>query len=227
MQFQSLCSSLPLQFCKIRRTLLLPQSLSARYLQSTTVNTGQQSFYDELGIHPQSTSREIKEAFYNLSKDYHPDRNVDNPQALKKFQTISEAYEVLGNPEKRIKYDKGVLGRSSSVAERERATHRFQGEQFYGARGNLKIHRKNNVDRNLDAWVKENSSENFQRLQDQKRYRGRIGYSDSRLTGLSGKSMADKQRMATHSHGNSGTDKSLLLIGVLVLILYALVRIVF
>ena len=224
MQLQSVCFSL--QFC--RRSLLLPQSLgSARCLQSSAVNTSQHSFYDDIGVHPQSTTREIKEAFYNLSKDHHPDRNVDNPEALKKFQIISEAYEVLGNPEKRIKYDKGVLGRSSSVAERERATHRFQGEQFYGARANLKIHRRNDVDRNLDAWVKENSSENFQRMQDQKRYKGQTGYRDSRLTGLSGKSMADKQRMATYSQGNSGTDRSLLTIGVLLLILYALVRIVF
>ena len=222
MQLQSLC--FPLQFC--RRTFLLPPSLKARCLQSTAnINTNRQSFYDDLGVHPQSTSREIKEAFYNLSKDHHPDRNVDNPDALKKFQTISEAYEVLGNPEKRIKYDRGVLGRSSSVAERERATHRFQGEQFYGARANLKIHRKNDVDRNLDAWVKENSSENFQRLQDQKKYKGTVR--DSRLTGLAGKSMADKQRMATYSQGNSGTDRSLFTIGVIVLIIYALVKIVF
>ena len=221
MQLQSVCFSL--QFC--RRTLLLPPSLSVRCLQSRNVNTSQNSFYDDLGVHPQSTAREIKEAFYNLSKDHHPDRNVDNPEALKKFQIISEAYEVLGNPEKRIKYDKGVLGRTSSVAERERATHRFQGEQFYGARANLKIHRKNDVDRNLDAWVKENSSENFQRLQAQKLYKGQTGYRDSRLTGLKGKSMADKQRMATYSHGNSGTDRSLFSFGVLVLILYGVVRI--
>ena len=221
MQLQSLCFSL--QFC--RRTLLLPQRLSVRALQSNSGKAKHHSFYDDLGVHPQSTAREIKEAFYNLSKHHHPDRNVDNPEALKKFQIISEAYEVLGNPEKRIKYDKGVLGRTSSVAERERATHRFQGEQFYGARANLKIHRKNDTDRNLDAWVKENSSENFQRMQDQKRYRGHIR--DSRLTGLSGKSMADKQRMATYSQGNSGTDRSLFFVGVFVLILFALVKIVF
>lgn len=43
----------------------------------------------------QSTSREVKEAFYKLSKRYHPDTNADNDEALKKFQSISEAYEVL------------------------------------------------------------------------------------------------------------------------------------
>ena len=138
--------SLSLLLC--RRSLPATSS-TVRHILTSTVRP--RSFYDELGVHPQSTSREIKEAFYKLSKDHHPDRNVDNPEALKKFQVISEAYEILGNPDKRIKYDKGVLGRTSSVAERERATHKFQGEQFYGARANLKIHRQKDLDRNLDA----------------------------------------------------------------------------
>ena len=213
---QQIC--LRLQHCR-RRSLLL-QTFTARHLLTSPARL--QSFYDDLGVHPQSTAREIKEAFYKQSKEHHPDRNVDNPEALKKFQLISEAYEVLSNPDKRIKYDKGVLGRSSSVAEMERASHRFQGEQFYGARGNLKIHRRKDVDRNLDAWVKENSSENFQRLQDQKRFRGQSGYRDNRLSGLTGKSMADKQRAATS--GNSSTDRGLFVIGIFVLLLYAVLR---
>ncbi|XP_023341522.1 protein tumorous imaginal discs, mitochondrial isoform X3 [Eurytemora carolleeae] len=94
----------------------------------------EETFYDKLEIHPQSTSREVKEAFYKLSKRYHPDTNADNDEALKKFQSMSEAYEVLSNPAQRAKYDKGVLGRSSSVAEREQASHSFDKEVFYGAR---------------------------------------------------------------------------------------------
>ena len=219
---QQICFSL--QLC---RTSLSPVSslltITARHLVTST--TTLRSFYDDLGVHPQSTAREIKEAFYKQSKEHHPDRNVDNPDALKKFQIISEAYEILGNTEKRIKYDKGVLGRTSSVAETERASHRFQGEQFYGARASLKIHRQRDSDRNLDAWVKENSSENFQRLQDQKRFRGQSKYRDNRLEGLTGKSMADKQRAATA--GNSGTDRGLFLVGLFVLVLYAVFRSIF
>ena len=59
------------------------------------------SYYDELGVHPRASSKEIKTAFYKLSKQFHPDMNVDNPAALQRFQAVSESYEVLSNPEKR------------------------------------------------------------------------------------------------------------------------------
>ena len=106
------------------------------------------SFYDELGVHPGASSREIKAAFYRKSKDCHPDMNQDNPEALAQFQTISEAYNTLSNPRMRMKYDKGVLKRSSSVAEREMSDHQFQNEIFYDSRG---AEGKNKRSRELDV----------------------------------------------------------------------------
>ena len=110
---------------KVGQQLLFVRSLA------TPPSSSSPSYYEELGLHPQASAREIKSAFYALSKEHHPDRNIENAEALKKFQAISEAYEVLSNPATRTNYDKGVLGRSSSVAERERASHRFEGEAFY------------------------------------------------------------------------------------------------
>ena len=167
------------------------------------------SYYDDLGVHPQSTSREIKEAFYKLSKEYHPDRNIDNQEALKKFQSISEAYELLSNPSKRIQYDKGVLGRNSSVAEREAASHKFEGENFYGSRGNMKIHRQMDTSRNLDAWVNENKTESFQAHQTQKQRTKLVGSRDARFHGMIGKSAFDKQKYAQAGHANKDTDGKL------------------
>merc|ERR1712130_634248 len=115
------------------------QLLSVRNLATPPTSS---SYYEELGLHPQASAREIKNAFYALSKQHHPDRNVENAEALKKFQAISEAYEVLSNPATRTKYDKGVLGRASSVAERERASHRFDGEAFYEAKAAEKFEYK-------------------------------------------------------------------------------------
>ena len=194
---------------------------------SSTVTSQQNSFYDDLGIHPQSTAREIKEAFYKLSKEYHPDKNVDNAEALKKFQSISEAYELLSNPAKRIKYDKGVLGRNSSVAESEAASHRFEGEQFYGSRGSLKIHRQIDSNRNLDAWVNEQKSESFQAHQIQKQRTRVVGTRDARFHGMVGKSAFDKQKYAQNAGANRQTDSKLFFsVGTIVLI-FMIMRVMF
>lgn len=66
-------------------------------------------YYATLGVTPNSTQADIKAAYYKLSMIYHPDKNVDNDDAVKKFRAITEAYEVLGNFRLRKLYDKGVV----------------------------------------------------------------------------------------------------------------------
>ncbi|CAJ0599381.1 unnamed protein product [Cylicocyclus nassatus] len=62
--------------------------------------------YAVLGVKPSASLKEIKAAFYKLSKEYHPDRNRDNQEeAAAKFHQVSEAYEVLGSDERRRAYD--------------------------------------------------------------------------------------------------------------------------
>lgn len=62
-------------------------------------------YYKELGLAKGATEDEIKKAFRSLARKYHPDANPDDPTAEEKFKKISEAYEVLGDPTKRAKYD--------------------------------------------------------------------------------------------------------------------------
>ena len=58
-----------------------------------------------LGIDKSASQDDIKKAFKKLARKYHPDLNPDDPNAKQRFQEINEANEVLGDPEKRKKYD--------------------------------------------------------------------------------------------------------------------------
>ena len=62
-------------------------------------------YYQTLGVKKNATEKEIKSAFRKLAREHHPDMNPDNPQAEARFKEVNEAYEVLGDPEKRKKYD--------------------------------------------------------------------------------------------------------------------------
>ena len=62
-------------------------------------------FYKILDVKRSATEKEIKKAFKKMSLMYHPDKNKDDDSALKKFQDVSAAYEVLGDQDKRRKYD--------------------------------------------------------------------------------------------------------------------------
>jgi len=62
-------------------------------------------YYSTLGVAKTATEKEIKGAFRKLARKHHPDVNPGDPSAEKKFKEINEANEVLGDPDKRKKYD--------------------------------------------------------------------------------------------------------------------------
>ncbi len=71
-------------------------------------------YYEILGVSKTASKDEIKSAYRKLAIKYHPDKNPDNKEAEDKFKECTEAYEILGDPEKRSLYDKyghaGVKG---------------------------------------------------------------------------------------------------------------------
>ena len=61
--------------------------------------------YDILNLQPTATQDEIKKAYKKAALKWHPDKNKDRPEAAEKFKEVSQAYEVLSDPEKRKTYD--------------------------------------------------------------------------------------------------------------------------
>ncbi len=62
-------------------------------------------YYATLGVSKRATEKELKQAFRKLARKHHPDVNPSDKSAESKFKEINEAYEVLGDPAKRKKYD--------------------------------------------------------------------------------------------------------------------------
>ncbi|XP_055611350.1 dnaJ homolog subfamily C member 30, mitochondrial [Uranotaenia lowii] len=133
----------------------------------------QSSHYDALGITPNSTQNDIKQAYYKLSKLYHPDRNEGSESAAEKFRAITEAYEVLGNYRLRKLYDKGILhtaGRQysqpsavSKEPEEDDAQTRFYKKRMTrthvpDASGRTPIY-------DFDEWARNHYGSNFERRQ--------------------------------------------------------------
>jgi DnaJ-class molecular chaperone len=91
-------------------------------------------YYAVLGVPKGAAEKDIKSAYRKLARKWHPDANPDNPKAAEeKFKEISEAYEVLGDPEKRRKYD--ALGsdwqRAARQAEQQRQYRTRYDEETY------------------------------------------------------------------------------------------------
>jgi len=83
------------------------------------------NFYNVLKIKPEATQAEVKEAYYTLSKQYHPDLASGNEQL---FKAIGEAYATLGNVEKRREYDESMF-----LSERSRQTRQYPYNQPPGS----------------------------------------------------------------------------------------------
>ncbi len=72
-------------------------------------------YYTVLGVGRDAEDAELKKAYRNLARQFHPDKNPGNPAAEARFKEVSEAYAVLSDPDKRAQYDRfGSVGASPS-----------------------------------------------------------------------------------------------------------------
>ncbi|KAA0200846.1 Chaperone protein DnaJ [Fasciolopsis buskii] len=85
-----------------RMVLQSPFFPSCRRLKTNSVI---KDYYAVLHVTPTASHKEIKKAFFELSKKYHPDISGDDPQSRTKFVELTEAFSVLSKPESRQEYD--------------------------------------------------------------------------------------------------------------------------
>jgi DnaJ-class molecular chaperone len=80
--------------------------------------------YDTLGVAKTATPDDIKNAYRNLAKKFHPDLNPGNKRAEAKFKEINAAYELLGTPEMKAKYDSGEIDNQGQQAHAQQGPSR-------------------------------------------------------------------------------------------------------
>jgi DnaJ-class molecular chaperone len=103
-----------------------------------------QDLYAILGVNRNATNDEIRRAYRKLAKDLHPDTNKD-PKAEEKFKAVSAAFAIIGNPDKRKRYDAGEIDATGQErtnpfyndfsAARSRSYRGSEGEHFGGFGG--------------------------------------------------------------------------------------------
>ena len=94
-------------------------------------------YYKTLGVASNASGKDIKKAYYQLAKKYHPDTNKGEPKAEKLFQEVSEAYEVLGDDGRRADYDSfGGAGREAQGREGAGPRGGFEGFAKKAGEGN-------------------------------------------------------------------------------------------
>ena len=76
-------------------------------------------YYKILGVDKTIPQKDVKKAYLKRAKQFHPDLHPDDPKAQAKFQALQEAYDVIGDPQKRAKYDQ--------YGEKWREAEQFQG----------------------------------------------------------------------------------------------------
>lgn len=89
--------------------------------------------YEVLGVTPKATAEEIRKAYRQLAKKYHPDLHPGDKAAEERFKEVSAAHDLLSDAEKRARFDRGEID-ASGAEQRERSFYRTYAEGDEGAK---------------------------------------------------------------------------------------------
>ena len=91
--------------------------------------------YSVLGVAKCASEGDIKKAFRQLAKKYHPDQNKDDPGAQQRFSEVNQAYEIIGDKDKRAQFDRGEIDAEGKQKFQSRGFDGFSGFEDFGAAG--------------------------------------------------------------------------------------------
>ncbi|MBN9669274.1 DnaJ C-terminal domain-containing protein [Roseibium aggregatum] len=91
--------------------------------------------YSVLGVAKSAGESEIKKAFRKLAKQYHPDQNKDDPEAQQRFAEVNQAYEIVGDKEKRAQFDRGEIDAEGKPRFQSHGFEGFSGYEDFGGAG--------------------------------------------------------------------------------------------
>lgn len=83
-----------------------PPATTTPTLPAAVATRSQRDYYEVLGVRRDATVEDIKRAYRKLAIRFHPDKNPDDPAAEESFKEASEAYTILSDPDKRVRYDR-------------------------------------------------------------------------------------------------------------------------
>ncbi|MGH6993924.1 MAG: DnaJ domain-containing protein, partial [Caulobacteraceae bacterium] len=91
--------------------------------------------YQELGVSRSASAEEIRKAFRKLAKTHHPDANPGNKASEEKFKRVSAAFDIIGDVDKRKKYDRGEIDADGRETMRAHAGGPFGGQGGFAGGG--------------------------------------------------------------------------------------------
>src|SRR6185436_12754805 len=97
--------------------------------------------YETLGVAPNASQDDIRKAYRKAAKETHPDLNPGKPAAEKRFKEINAANDIIGDPDKRKRFDAGEIDETGAERQPERHFYREYAEadpnarRSYGRRG--------------------------------------------------------------------------------------------